>query len=750
MAACYSRLGRLTYFVLLMSLAAGVPPALAAGHAITVGDPSGQAGAASPASSLTDLERSLERLGVPLRALRSRGPAAAGNATRGPAAPTGATSLVDPYWHPLTVIPRWNHSAVYDPVRGRVIVLMGAGLVGEDGPAYGGNGGSWFFGDAQALTLAGEPRWTPLATLPDGRRDQAAAVYDAANDRVLVHGGFFVGPVDGPPGYYCHAYDDLWELKLSAGSRWNRIRPAGTAPSSRYGHTGIYDPVRKRALFFGGTEHLWSATYCWTNTPLADLWELSLEGTPTWHQLLESGDIPAPGLRGTALYDPARDRMLFVAKDSVWVMTLDPAGSWTRLAVGGPGPAGGPAALDPARDRLLVLSGFQTWELPLAGALAWRLVTAQGAPTGNLRGFSVTWDPQGDRLVLFGGAVTSGTSLAIASDDTWFLSFGDGPRWERRLLRERELVLHKAVYDPVRDRMIAVGGNDNPGALVFSLDSPGGWSVLRAGGEGPPAPLIGHGAVYDAKRDRVLVYGGSILSTTALEDATRELSLAGTPRWSLLPAAPGEGQPCVLFSLVLDSRRDRLLLFGGQDAGGTLRNDVWQLGLADPAANWERVDVSGPGPSPRVLHDAVYDPVRDQMLVAGGETMEESSLGDLWALSLGETPHWTLLDPYGPTTSGETLVYDPVRDQLLMQFGTNPDAATWAWDLRQGGWTPLDLHCCGWNEFIPLLRIFHAAIYDPVRDQVVVSGGVDWYPPLAKAAFSATSGRSPGARRCAT
>ncbi len=671
-------------------------------------------------SSATPTPTPATAAGLRLDATRGRPPMEAPDAPalspRGaaplPLAPTTTPQAGGPYWRPLTVVPRLNHSAVYDPVRGRVIVLMGSCPTD-----FGFN--SYLF-DAQALTLGPTPQWSPLAFVPlpplsgPYGRENVAAIYDEANDRVLVHGGL-AGGLTEPSGWWCTAFDELWELSLSPAPRWSQIQVAGPAPCGRYAHAGLYDPVRKRVLLFGGTTN--PRMYCTIGAGLNDLWELSVEGTPAWREVAQSGDIPRPGIAGSAFYDRARDRMLFVSQDSVWAMSLAPTGSWTRLETGS-GPTWGTAALDAAGDRLVAQAETETWELPLAGQATWRRILAEGAPAGLVGRFSATWDPQGERLVLFGGSGPTGPW----GDETWFIGLHDGARWEKMSrLGEPELSSHKLVFDPVRDRVLAIGGYDNPaGALALSPTNLGPWSALLTG-DGPSG-LVGHGAVYDGRRDRVLVHGGgrsSLLSypKVPLNHDTWQLGLAGAPHWSLVPT--GGGPARALFSMILDPRRDRLLLFGGVDSALTYHNDVWQLRLADADAAWERLVVPGTLPPACAMHEAVYDPGRDRMLVGAG------TLADVWSLNLGGPLAWTLLGPGGPRHLGASLVYDPVRDQLVAQFGEYATAGTRVWPLASGtaAWEPLDLHCCGRDDFVPASRSCHAAVYDPVRDQIVVSGG---------------------------
>jgi hypothetical protein len=74
--------------------------------------------------------------------------------------------------------------------------------------------------------------------------------------------------------------------------------------------------------------------------------------------------------------------------------------------------------------------------------------------------------------------------------------------------------------------------------------------------------------------------------------------------------------------------------------------------------------LSFPPPAARVQHAAIYDPVRNRMLVFGG--LAGSSLkNEVWELSLAGTPTWKLLSVAGTPPSarrGASAIYDPVRD----------------------------------------------------------------------------------------
>ena len=179
-----------------------------------------------------------------------------------------------------------------------------------------------------------------------------------------------------------------------------------------------------------------------------------------------------------------------------------------------------------------------------------------------------------------------------------------------------------AICDPVRDRLLVFGGYvDDVWALTLT-ETPT-WSVLPVSGERPPA-RGGHTAIYDPVRDRMLVYGGEVIDAIG-DERVWALSLTGNPSWSDI--TPAFSPPKRAFhTSIYDSRRDRMVIFGGRwedyQATGTPWNnlaDTWALSLGPSPADgyWYTL---GPGipPDPRMGHAAIYDPVRDRMVVWGG------------------------------------------------------------------------------------------------------------------------------------
>src|SRR5205814_1259585 len=115
------------------------------------------------------------------------------------------------------------------------------------------------------------------------------------------------------------------------------------------------------------------------------------------------------------------------------------------------------------------------------------------------------------------------------------------------------------------------------------------------------------------------------------------------------------------------------VVFGGGGASSYL-DDVWVLSFAGTPA-WTPLTPTGMAPSGRAYLTAIYDPVCDRMVMFGGSEGYPSFFNDGWSLTLAATPAWT---PYAPTDSlpparaGHSAIYDPVRDRMVVFGGQHP------------------------------------------------------------------------------
>src|SRR5438093_1648632 len=103
-----------------------------------------------------------------------------------------------------------------------------------------------------------------------------------------------------------------------------------------------------------------------------------------------------------------------------------------------------------------------------------------------------------------------------------------------------------------------------------------------------------------------------------------------------------------------------------------------------PSTPWRLAAMGQPPALDR--HTAIYDPVRQRMVVFGGE-VDYRSTNDLWQLTLDREPQWGPLMPGGALPSrrlGQSAVYDPVRDRMLVFGGFDSSgvvADVWALSL---------------------------------------------------------------------
>jgi hypothetical protein len=366
--------------------------------------------------------------------------------------------------------------------------------------------------DLVALRLAWQ-ELSPAGTAPSPREAQSA-VYDQANDRLIVFGGRSDAGLQ----------NDTWILvnatERSGPSSWLPVS-AGTPPAARANHSAVYDAVRNRMIVFGGDDG--------TNA-FQDVWFLDhangLGGTPGWSQY-SINHMPVPVLtqHGAIFYPPQANMVVYggslapggCAQNDVWsIQTTNPNGSWNKKTPGGTAlsPRGAFAsAYDPASDRMIVFGGKDpcdslfgdTWVLPQAGATAHSWIWLPVSGPSPRRGAEAAYDRPLNRLLLFGGE--SDDSGPTRFSDAWALfqanGLGGTPVWVQLPntgAAPPARSYFAAAYDSLRRRLVVFGGHGDGGRLndvwvladagsgIVAVDPPKTSPVLATGFARVPTP----------------------------------------------------------------------------------------------------------------------------------------------------------------------------------------------------------------------------------------------------------------------
>jgi hypothetical protein len=178
--------------------------------------------------------------------------------------------------------------------------------------------------------------------------------------------------------------------------------------------------------------------------------------------------------------------------------------------------------------------------------------------------------------------------------------------------------------------------------------------------------------------------------------------------------------------LVWDSRRGRALMFGGDRDFGTPTASSWQL-IRMPQPHWEPLATQGDVPPPRSGCSAVYDSLRDRVLLFGGRgAYPGPSSNELWELRLSNLPEWTRLetggDPMPSARFGASVILD-ARDRLILFGGDGDgmaDSAIWILPLAEA---PLNWQVVALPGPGPGPRARHGAAYSSRTSRMVVFGG---------------------------
>ena len=148
-----------------------------------------------------------------------------------------------PVWTQLsptgTITAREYHSAVYNASSNRMIVVDGCSNAACPLNEV------WVLSNANGI---GTPAWSQLSPTgtPPTARYVSTSVYDPATNSMVVFGGSSSGGLVNDAWKLSHADG------TGGTPAWTQLSPAGTPPTARYSHTAVYNAANNRMIVFGG------------------------------------------------------------------------------------------------------------------------------------------------------------------------------------------------------------------------------------------------------------------------------------------------------------------------------------------------------------------------------------------------------------------------------------------------------------------------------------------------------------------
>jgi hypothetical protein len=295
-----------------------------------------------------------------------------------------------------------------------------------------------------------------------------------------------------------------------------------SSPSSRGGGSAIFDSANNRMIIFGGTD---IAIF------YNDSWEFkySSDENGAWLKLLPTGSSPSVRSSHIMIIDTTSSRaIVFGGYDNssflndVWTFSLSDQNNinWTKLNPSGTPPSGRRECIgtfDPDNNRMIVFGGYdgtnylnEAWELNFTSGSngQWNKLSPQGS-SPNARGLSCgIYDPSSKSLIIFGGKDTS-----QAFDESWqFLLTSSQGEWIKLQTTNSPSARYgsSAVRDTLDGKMIVYGGFSSSNLNeLWQLDvQTKAWAKIVPEGSNSPSSRREHMSIYHSGKSSMNIFGG--------------------------------------------------------------------------------------------------------------------------------------------------------------------------------------------------------------------------------------------------
>jgi N-acetylneuraminic acid mutarotase len=278
-------------------------------------------------------------------------------------------------------------------------------------------------------------------------------------------------------------------------------------PTARFAHDMVYDEINHQAILFGGSAANDGSS------DLSDTWTFNCTSN-TWTNL---NIITKPTSRSghSMVYDSINLKVILFGGWTADTWIFDPQSKqWTEVTSIVHPVARRSAGMyfDPVNEKVVLFGGYlnndshagDTWIFN-PGNHSWKQVFPSSKPEARY-GHSLVYDVINQQGLLFGGRVTA------LQSETWGYNYSSN-LWKIFDPSQKPIARywHDAVFDVTGESMVLFGGDDEGAGRArndvwtFSLDSEQ-WTEEFP--ENQPIPRSNHAMVYDSLNQRTLLFGG--------------------------------------------------------------------------------------------------------------------------------------------------------------------------------------------------------------------------------------------------
>lgn len=246
-------------------------------------------------------------------------------------------------------------------------------------------------------------------------------------------------------------------------------------------------------------------------------------------------------------------------------------------------------------------------------------------------------------------------------------------------------------------------------AEAEASDTQHGWTLLDTN---EALSRRSHTISYNSSRHVTVMFGGRPYSDAPPFGDTWEFN---GRCW--LPITTDNAPPRRFWhSMVFDSHRNRIVLFGGGDPDIGIRyNDTWEYDGTD----WQQI-ATAHSPPQMLVRTMVYDGARNRTVLVGGAGIS-MSYNDTWEY---DGTDWVqVITPTSPPLLGPhaSMAYDAHRQRAVLTLENGTESLE-TWEYDGSTWAQVV------TSEAPLARWLHSMAYDDCSQRTVLSGG---YSPFA-------------------